>query len=326
MLNADEKKSLTLLIVDDEPENIRLLGSLLKAEGYPVEFAMDGQSALGWAQSKEFDAILLDVMMPGLNGYEVCGRLKRNETTKDIPVIFLTAKTDPESLLKGFEVGAVDYVTKPFKKRELLARMETHLKIATLQKNLIEANRDLEQRVIEKTNAVFNIEKTLQNEVNESFLTSLDEHAKEWFINAACHMLLADGHLDEHEIAYLRTILTFMGDASEAQRLLNAIQQRKKEPLQRITLCRENTLEILTILLKIAIVDGNLSHSEANLFLKLAVLLGMDFDLAKNMLEWGRTQLAANKLFKKVEQQFHSTNQNYFSGPQNPLEAKKLAE
>lgn len=123
----------SILIVDDEPKNIQLLGSLLREKGYLVEFALDGARALSWLDAKPFDLVLLDIMMPGMDGYEVCRRIKENLGTRHIPVIFLTAKTEIEDIVKGFEVGGTDYVTKPFKSPELLARVKVRVEMKLLR-------------------------------------------------------------------------------------------------------------------------------------------------------------------------------------------------
>jgi CheY-like chemotaxis protein/DNA-binding CsgD family transcriptional regulator len=116
-----------ILIVDDIPLNIRLMISILDEQGYSVSYADSGKKAIDLCSKVDFDLILLDVMMPGMDGFEVCEILKSDERTRDIPVIFLTARTDQDSILKGFEKGGVDYVTKPFNEKELLVRIRTHL-------------------------------------------------------------------------------------------------------------------------------------------------------------------------------------------------------
>jgi CheY-like chemotaxis protein len=102
----------SILIVDDNVKNLQVLGGFLQIEGLMVEFAMDGMSALKWLDKKKFDLILLDIMMPGMDGFEVCSIIRKNPAISDIPIIFITAKTDSESIIKGFESGAVDYITK----------------------------------------------------------------------------------------------------------------------------------------------------------------------------------------------------------------------
>jgi CheY-like chemotaxis protein len=119
----------SILIVDDIPKNIQVLGSLLQNDKYSIEFALDGQTALEWVEKKDFDLVLLDVMMPEMNGFEVCRIIKANPETQKVPVIFITANNHIESTIEGFMAGAADYVTKPFNKEELLARVSTHLEL-----------------------------------------------------------------------------------------------------------------------------------------------------------------------------------------------------
>lgn len=118
-----------VLIVDDVPKNLQVLGNILRKKDYNIAAATSGKQALDMVGNINPDLILLDIMMPDLNGYEVCEKLKANPTTKNIPVIFLTAKTETEDIVKGFNVGAVDYLTKPFESAELLARANTHIEL-----------------------------------------------------------------------------------------------------------------------------------------------------------------------------------------------------
>lgn len=126
-MKIHDPSEFSILIVDDIPKNLQVLGNVLSHEGYKFEFSTDGKKALDWVKRKNFDLILLDVMMPEMSGFEVCEHLKANTKTSDIPVIFLTARTDTESIVEGFNLGAVDYVTKPFNKSELLARVSTQV-------------------------------------------------------------------------------------------------------------------------------------------------------------------------------------------------------
>jgi len=118
-----------VLIVDDIVENIQVAMNVLKEENYNLSFALNGEEALSLIKVTNFDLILLDIMMPIMDGFEVCSHLKKDDFTKDIPIIFLTAKIDIESISKGFELGAVDYITKPFNPDELIARVQTHLEL-----------------------------------------------------------------------------------------------------------------------------------------------------------------------------------------------------
>lgn len=122
-----------ILIVDDKPQNLQFLGNLLTQEGYEPAAVLSGRQALDFLQTTLPDLILLDIMMPELNGFEVCRRMKKDMRTRHVPVIFLTALTDTEDVVKGFEEGGVDYVTKPFRAAELLARIKTHIELKTLR-------------------------------------------------------------------------------------------------------------------------------------------------------------------------------------------------
>jgi response regulator RpfG family c-di-GMP phosphodiesterase len=127
-----------ILAIDDTPASLRLLTDILKAEGYEVRSAISGELALHAAAAQAPELILLDVSMPGMDGFEVCRRLKALEQTHDVPVIFVSAMSEMVEKLKGFELGAVDYVTKPYQREELLARMRTHLELHRLRHHLSE--------------------------------------------------------------------------------------------------------------------------------------------------------------------------------------------
>ena len=127
-------ENMTILTVDDTPANVRLLTHQLEKQGYRVITAEDGFEGFKAAITFQPDLILLDIMMPGTDGYEVCELLKTEEQTRDIPVIFLTAKTDIEDRVKGFELGAVDYITKPFNLTEITARVQNQLEMRHAQR------------------------------------------------------------------------------------------------------------------------------------------------------------------------------------------------
>lgn len=122
-------KATFILIVDDNPQNIKVLGSIIGNAGYEVAIAMKGEDALLMMEKEPPDLVLLDIMMPEMDGYEVCRKIKSKPATRDIPVIFLTARRETEDLLKAYEAGGVDYVTKPFDGRELLMRVRTHVEL-----------------------------------------------------------------------------------------------------------------------------------------------------------------------------------------------------
>ena len=145
-MNQDEcdKKKADILIVDDIPANLNVLCQALEPEGYNVIASPSGEVALKIAAPTPPDLILLDIMMPGIDGFETCRRLKADATTAEIPVIFITAKDEMESIVEGFQVGGVDYITKPFRHEEVAARVKTHLTIKQLRDGLKEANKKIE--------------------------------------------------------------------------------------------------------------------------------------------------------------------------------------
>jgi adenylate cyclase len=132
-----------ILVVDDTPANIQSLAAILKDKGYQISVATNGKQALDVLARVQPDLILLDVMMPEMDGFETCRRLKANEQWRQIPVIFLTAKTETADIVQGFELGAVDYVAKPFNAHELLARVNTHLTMDELRRSLAGKNAEL---------------------------------------------------------------------------------------------------------------------------------------------------------------------------------------
>jgi two-component system, NtrC family, sensor kinase len=125
-----------ILIVDDNAKNVQVLGAILSQEGYLINVARSGAQALEMVSKSPPGLILLDVMMPGIDGYETCQRLKENPELKDTPIIFLTARAEKEAAVKGFEVGGVDYVTKPFDSEELMARVHTQLELRRKSRQL----------------------------------------------------------------------------------------------------------------------------------------------------------------------------------------------
>ncbi len=130
-----------ILIVDDVPKNIQIVAGILQDEGCQLAFAQNGKAALEQIAAVAFDLILLDIMMPEMDGFAFCREFKRDPVNRDIPVIFLTAKTDIGSTVNGLELGAVDYVTKPFDAKELLARVKTHLELKRSREELVAINR-----------------------------------------------------------------------------------------------------------------------------------------------------------------------------------------
>lgn len=129
MLESNEHYQPLILIVDDIPKNLQILGSILNLESYQIAFASSGEQALAVLETAQPDIILLDIMMPDMDGMEVCARIKANPEICDIPIIFITGRAEQEDIVKGLKLGAVDYITKPFNTPELLTRVKTHLEL-----------------------------------------------------------------------------------------------------------------------------------------------------------------------------------------------------
>ena len=200
-----EKKPL-ILIVDDIQKNIQLLGNILKDEIYEIAIAENGRDALDMLEDLIPDLILLDIMMPEIDGFEVCKRLKEKSKTKEIPIIFLTAKTEVEDIVKGFELGAVDYVTKPFNPTELLARVTTHLDLKLA--------RDKEKahlkEIAEKNEKLLKLDK-MKNDLLG--MAAHDLRNPIAAINAIMYMILygGDENLTEEQVEFLKEV-EYLGD------------------------------------------------------------------------------------------------------------------
>ncbi len=173
-----------ILLVDDQPKNIQVAGTLLTTNGYEVEFATDGFKALYWLGEESFDLVLLDVMMPGMDGFETCRKLKQLPGGADIPVIFLTAKSDTDSLIEGFEAGGVDYLSKPFQAEEMLVRVRTHLEMKQMRAMLRDVNKWLQAEVSMKTMELMEKNRELQNILTK--VETLDK-SKDNFLKIISH-------------------------------------------------------------------------------------------------------------------------------------------
>jgi signal transduction histidine kinase len=143
----------TILIVDDMPANLEVVTSHLERQGYRAVVALSGDEGIERAEYVQPDLILLDIMMPGIDGFEICRRLKAGDRTRAIPVIFMTALSDTTDKLAGFAAGAVDYVTKPLNGAEVLARIESHLALYALRRQLAEQNAQLQQEIAVRAEA-----------------------------------------------------------------------------------------------------------------------------------------------------------------------------
>jgi two-component system, sensor histidine kinase and response regulator len=175
-----KNEEINILIVDDNTQNIQVIGKILWQQNYNVIFATSGDEALSVLKSDDaFDLILLDILMPKMNGFEVCSKIREQTSLANIPIIFLTAKADKESVVEGFRKGANDYVAKPFHEEELLMRVQTQLKLKKQNEKIELQNKGLEKIVAEKT-------RELQNAYDQ--LGKL-EYAKNNFLTLISHEL-----------------------------------------------------------------------------------------------------------------------------------------
>lgn len=169
-----------ILIVDDTPSNLQVLFTYLEQASFKVLVAQNGDNALEIASLNHPDLILLDVLMPGMDGFEVCRHLKAQAVTQDIPVIFLTALSETINQVKGFEVGGVDYVTKPIEQEEVLARIQTHLTLQRMRQRLLEQNEELQKEISTRKQVELHLQQALNFEalvrrIREKIRDSLDE-------------------------------------------------------------------------------------------------------------------------------------------------------
>lgn len=168
-----------LLLVDDQPANLDVLVSHLEGADMDLAVSLNGQDALALARRRQPDLILLDVMMPGDDGYRVCSQLKEERATRDIPVIFMSALEDTASKVRGFASGAVDYVTKPLQREEVLARVRTHLTLRRQQQELEAKNRQLKEQIAQRQKAELALQQT-----GEQLQALSRQEAKRWGIDA----------------------------------------------------------------------------------------------------------------------------------------------
>ncbi|MBI9061805.1 MAG: response regulator [Marinilabiliaceae bacterium] len=140
-----------ILIIDDNTKNLEILANILNANNYDIEIGINGYEVFNWLKNDTFDLLLLDVMMPEIDGFEVCSKIREDHKFDLLPVIFISAKSDSQSMVRGFEVGGQDYISKPFDHAELLARVKTHIELKKSKENLKTLNAHLEQRINQRT-------------------------------------------------------------------------------------------------------------------------------------------------------------------------------
>jgi signal transduction histidine kinase len=205
--NEDSNLKGDILVVDDSLVNLRTLSAILTEQGYKVRGARDGAMALMIVQGKLPDLILLDVRMPIMDGYQVCEQLKSQPQTRDIPVIFISALDQVMDKIRGFEVGGVDYITKPFQAEETLARVEAHLALRKLQEQLQAQNEQLQREVAERLRA------------EEELRQAQAELLRQERLSALGQLTATVAHEIRNPLGTVRTAIFSIGDAIERQEM-----------------------------------------------------------------------------------------------------------
>ncbi|MGE5655725.1 MAG: response regulator [Actinomycetota bacterium] len=209
-------KPMYILLVDDNPTNLKVLSEAIQGCGWKVLMATDGESAIEQTEYAHPDLILLDVMMPEIDGFETCRRLKANPVTQNIPVIFMTALSDATDKVKGLEIGAVDYITKPFQQEEVIARLKLHLKISNLTRTL---EQRVEERTAELTQSLQQLQQTQLQLIQSEKMSTLGQ------------LVAGIGHEINNPIGFLGGSLPHIEEYTSALlRLVNLYQEKLPHP------------------------------------------------------------------------------------------------
>jgi len=230
------KEQKKILIVDDVARNIQILGNILSNNGYQIAYAQNGRQALKITNTQNFDLILLDIMMPEMDGYEVCKHLKNSNITASIPIIFLTAKADMESIVKGFETGGQDYITKPFNSAELIARVKTQIQLQDQKLQLKKYNMELESKVRERTKELQQANSLLEKlDKTKSDFLSIISHELRTPLNGIIGLtnLLGDTKVDSSQneyIEHLKNVSERLVRFSDMALLITSLKIKKYQP------------------------------------------------------------------------------------------------
>ncbi len=289
-MKNDEIKPL-ILVVDDNPQNLQFIGNLLADNGYEPAVTMNGSQALEFLENEKPTLILLDVMMPEMDGYEVCKRIKSKSDNQDIPIIFLTAKTETDDIIEGFNSGAVDYVIKPFNPPELLARVKTHIELNLTREELKQNNELLKRNEAE----IRQLNEQLKGTVIEKSVKL--EHAQEEILEKEHKSELAD--ITTGTLHNVKNILTSVKTSSEfiMENILNA--QSGKAFKKANDLLKKNLDNISDF-----IVNNPKGKMLLEYYLKIEDLLNSEKDFIKSDLERIAEKVEVIEKIVSVQQEY----------------------
>ncbi|MEL6381001.1 MAG: response regulator [Cyanobacteria bacterium J06626_18] len=220
--SVDQHHRADILAIDDTPENLQLLSQLLTERGYKVRSVTKGKTALRAAQAAPPDLILLDINMPEMGGYEVCEQLKADQRTREIPVIFISALGETLDKVRAFQVGGVDFVTKPFQVEEVLARIETHLQLCSLRQQLQQQNQQLQQEIRNRKRAQETFTKAFRSSPSPITITTLEDGR---FLEVNLSFLRLSGYARSEVIGYQVNELNLGLDANRYTEGLAELQE-----------------------------------------------------------------------------------------------------
>jgi DNA-binding response OmpR family regulator len=291
-----------ILIVDDNMQDADVLPNMLRSDGYEVLVANNGYRGLDLAREHQPELMLIDVTMPGIDGYTTCKRLKEDPLTSEVPVIFLTALGEAEDKRTGYEVGGLDYLTKPLQLDEVRMRIATHLTLHRMSDQITSLNQRLHRRLVMNTSRMITTQRSLKTDQDSLFLSSLTEQERQWFLAAAGSIVLADGIVESEEAELLESLLKSMEAHEETEMIADLLRKRQQAELPEIEVERSKAFELLLLLIRVAAVDGRIVDSELAYFTKAAQHLGFPESYVKELVAWAPRYLATELEKKRLRQ------------------------
>jgi len=265
------KSQSLILVVDDNQENLKVVSNLLKGKGYQIALSMNAENAYNVLQTNQVDLILLDVMMPGEDGYSLCRRIKQEAHLAEIPVIFLTALTDTNDLLEGFKAGGVDYITKPFRREELLARVKSHVELSQAKRNILE-QAELIQQI---------------NRTRDRMYSVISHDIKSPFANISMMIsMIADGYLEVDSDDFREIIENLNYSTKETYTLLENLLQWTRTQTGNLETHPETVSVLDLVENSLGFVSMNAEHKEISIEVDVAerIKLHVDPNMIKSVI------------------------------------------